>query len=95
MARHNIILNQLVHLRTGKALDERLKRDKCGRYQEALKQQDIAFAKLEGVKWSREQHRIIDEAISANNSCSAAYGAAAYRLGLEDGIRLMKELNRV
>ena len=55
MVKHDTILEQLVHLRTGKALDERLKGNKCRCYQDALKQQDFAFAKLEKVKWSRGQ----------------------------------------
>lgn len=92
MVKHGSILDQLAHLRTGEALDDRLNGNKCRCYQEALKQQDIAFAKLERSKWSREQHRIIDDAISANSNCGAVYGAVAYRLGLEDGVRLMKEL---
>lgn len=95
MVKHDTILEQLVHLRTGKALDERLKGNKCRCYQDALKQQDFAFAKLERVKWSREQQRIIDDAISANSNCGAVYGAVAYRLGLEDGVRLMRELDGI
>ena len=84
------ILDELIHLRTGRPLDDALKEDKG--YQDALRHQDKAFAKLDRIKWSRKQHRIIDNAISADNACGAAYGAIAYRLGLEDGIRLVREL---
>lgn len=84
------ILDELIHLRTGRPLEDALKEDRG--YQDALRYQDKAFAKLEKIKWSRKQHRIIDNAISADNACGAAYGAIAYRLGLEDGIRLVREL---
>lgn len=90
MTSRDKILDELVHLRTGRVLDEALSKNKD--YQSALKQQDIAFAKLEKEKWSRKQHRVIDNAISADNACGAVYGAAAYRMGLEDGVRLMGEL---
>lgn len=45
--------------------------------------------------WIDEQGHIIDRAISAANDCGAAYGAVAYKLGLQDGIKLMSELKEI
>lgn len=87
------ILSELVRLRTGRPLDDIAKEDR--EYQKATEQQDIAFAKLEKVRWRRWQHRLIDGALSANNSCGAVYAALAYRHGLEDGVRLASELREI
>ncbi|MDE7444516.1 MAG: hypothetical protein K2N15_02215 [Lachnospiraceae bacterium] len=84
------LLDILVKARTVKALDEAV--GKSIAYQETLKQQDKAFDTLDKAGLSNEQKAIVDRAISAANDCGAAYGAAAYRLGLQDGIRLASEI---
>lgn len=87
------ILDILVKIRTVKALDEAV--DKSNAYQETLKRQDKAFDALDKAGLSREQKDIVDRAISAANDCGAAYGAVAYELGLQDGIKLMSELKEI
>lgn len=87
------ILDILVKTRTVKALDEAV--DKSSAYQETLKRQDKAFEVLDKAGLSKEQKAIVDRAISAANDCGAAYGAVAYELGLQDGIKLMSELKEI
>lgn len=64
-------------------------------FQDALKKQDIAFKQLDKLKLSRKQSLIIDKAISANNHYGAMYAYCAYRLGLQDGVKLMSELKEM
>lgn len=87
------ILDILVKTRTVKALDEAV--DKSSAYQETLKRQDKAFEALDKAGLSKEQKAIVDRAISAANDCGATYGAVAYGLGLQDGIKLMSELKEI
>ena len=87
------LLDILVKTRTVKALDEAV--DKSSAYQETLKRQDKAFDALDKAGLSKEQKAIVDRAISAANECGAAYGAIAYELGLQDGIKLMSELKEI
>lgn len=87
------LLDIFVKTRTVKALDEAV--GKSDAYQETLKRQDKAFEALEKAGLSKEQKGIVDRAISAANDCGAAYGAAAYELGLQDGIKLMSELKEI
>lgn len=87
------ILDILVKTRTVKALDEAV--EKSNAYQETLKRQDKAFDALDKARLSMEQKDIVDRAISAANDCGAAYGAVAYELGLQDGIKLMSELKEI
>ena len=84
------LLDILVKARTVKALDEAV--CKSNAYQETLKQQDKTFDTLDKAGLSNEQKAIVDRAISTANDCGAAYGAVAYRLGLQDGIRLASEV---
>ena len=86
------LLEIFVKVRTHKALDRAVARNKG--YLDALKQQDRAFTILQEAGLNREQSLIVDRAISATNQCGAAYGTAAYRLGLHDGIRLSSELRK-
>ena len=83
------LLDLLVRVRTHKALGA-VGENKD--YQYTLKRQDKAFDRLDNAGLSKEQSAIVDKAISAANDCGAAYGAAAYRLGLQDGIRLASEV---
>ena len=84
------LLDIFVKVRTVKALDRAVSRNSA--YQDTLKRQDKAFDKLDNAGLNKEQRIIVDNAISAANDCGAAYGAAAYRLGLQDGIRLASEV---
>lgn len=84
------LLDIFVKIRTVKALDRAVSRNSA--YQDTLKRQDKAFDKLDKAGLSKEQSVLVDKAISAANDCGAAYGAAAYRLGLQDGIRLASEV---
>ncbi len=52
----------------------------------------IYLDRLDNAGLSKEQKTSVDKAISAANDCGAAYGAVAYRLGLQDGIRLASEV---
>lgn len=87
------LLDVLVRIRTHKALDRAVGKSKD--YQDTLKRQDKAFDKLDKAGLSREQKTIVDRAISAANDCGAVYGAVAYRLGLQDGIKLMSEIREI
>ncbi len=84
------LLDLLVWVRTHKALDRAAMKSKD--YQYTLKQQDEAFGRLDKAGLSGEQKTIVDGAISAANHCGTVYGAVAYRLGLQDGIRLASEV---
>ncbi len=50
-------------------------------------------------KWelnlTAEQKRVVDQMITANNHVGAMYGEVAYRVGMEDGIRLRKEMEAI
>lgn len=83
------LLDIIIYQRTEKALDRIVEVDK--EYKAALKEQDEAFKRLAQIK-SSEDKKIISRAIDANNHCGAAYGEAAYRLGLQDGLKLALEL---
>lgn len=87
------LLNVIVKARTVKALDRAV--EKSRRYQATLKREDKAYAALNNAGLSREQSHVVDDAISATNECGAAYGEAAYRMGLQDGIRLASEIQNI
>ncbi len=89
----NSLLDILVRIRTHKALDRAV--GKSRNYQDTLKRQDKAYGELYTAGLSKEQNIIVDSVISAVNDCGAVYGAIAYRLGLQDGIRLMSELREI
>ena len=82
----NGLLEIIAAHRTGDDLDEVLKKDKD--YQEALAEQQEAFDRLDGMEFTKEQKSEIDQALMANNHFGAVYGAAAYRFGMEDGVRV-------
>ena len=87
------LLDLLVRVMTHKALDRAVVESKA--YQYTLKRQDEAFDRLDKAGLSGKQKTIVDRAISAANDCGAVYGAVAYRLGLQDGIKLMSELKEI
>lgn len=80
------LLEIIARHRTVSDLDDILKKDRD--YQAALTQQQEAFDRVDELALTKEQKGIIGEAITANNHTGAVYGAAAYRFGMEDGIRL-------
>jgi len=87
------LLEIIAEHRTGKNLDEAVRKDK--EYQEALTQQQEVFNKLDMLELTAEQKRVIDCAITANNHVGAMYGEVAYRVGMEDGIRLRLEMKEI
>lgn len=87
------LLERLVSHRMSKKIDILLRKDKS--YRNAVKRQDAAFNDMKKLKLSKKQKMIIDRAISANNHCGSMYGVVAYRLGLQDGIKLMSEINEI
>ncbi len=89
----NGLLEIIAEHRTGDDLDEVLKNDKD--YQEALAEQQEAFDRLDGMEFTKEQKSEIDQAIMANNHFGAVYGAAAYRFGMEDGVRVRMEMEEI
>ncbi len=89
----NGLLEIIAAHRADDDLDEVLKTDKD--YQDALEEQKEAFAMLEELDLTAEQKRVVDLAITANNHTGAVYGAVAYRYGMEDGIRLRTEMEKI
>ena len=89
----NGLLEIIAEHRTGDDLDEVLKKDKD--YQEALAEQQEAFDRLDGMEFTKEQKSEIDQALMANNHFGAVYGAAAYRFGMEDGVRVRMEMEEI
>lgn len=87
------LLDLLVRVRSYKALDRAVEKDRT--HKAALKEQDRAFEELYKAGLNKEQKRIVDRAISTTNQCGAVYGIIAYKLGLHDGIRLMSEVNKL
>ncbi len=87
------LLEIIAEHRTGKNLDEAVRKDK--EYQEALVQQKEVFDRMDALELTAEQKKVIDCAITANNHVGAMYGEVAYRIGLEDGIRLCMEMDEI
>ena len=87
------LLEIIAQHRTVKALDDILKEDQ--EYQEALTQQQDSFDLLDELGFTAEQKTVIDQAIAANNHCGAVYGLVAYRFGMEDGVRLRVEMEKI
>lgn len=87
------LLEIIAQHRTVSDLDDILKGDQD--YQAALEQQQEAFDRLDELALTKEQKSVIDQMITANNHCGAVYGAAAYRFGMEDGIRVRMEMEKI
>lgn len=87
------LLEIIAEHRTGDDLDEMVREDKG--YQEALVEQKEAFDKLDALDLTAELKKVVDHIISANNHVGAMYGEAAYRFGMEDGIRLRLEMEEI
>lgn len=84
------LLDRIALQRMGQDIDRVLRRNR--EYRNAVKQQEAALEKLEKLGLKKSHRLIIDHVISADNHCGAMYGEVAYRLGMEDGIRLMSEI---
>ena len=91
--KENGLLEIIASHRTMAALDEILQKDKD--YQEALLEEQEASDQMEVMDFTEDQKKAVDRVITAYNQCGAAYGAAAYRFGMEDSVRLLKELGEI
>ncbi len=89
----NGLLEIIAAHRTMDDLDALLQKDKD--YQEALAEEKSASEQMEAVGLTNEQKKAVDRVITAYNHCGAAYGAVAYRFGMEDGIRVRMEMEEV
>ena len=87
------LLERLVSQRMSEKIDIVLRKDKF--YRNAVKRQDAAFNDMKRLNLSKKQKMIIDRAISANNHCGSIYGIVAYILGLQDGKKLLSEINEI
>ena len=56
-----------------------------------MSEEQAASDIMDSLNLTSEQKKAVDRVITAYNQCGAAYGAAAYRFGMEDGIRLRME----
>ncbi len=92
-AKNESLLDILMEERIHKGLEKALNDNEL--YQSAQKEVDRAINELEKAGLSREQNKVVDKAISATNASGAAYGAAAYRQGFCDGIKLMLEVKQI
>lgn len=84
------LLDILVKERMQGILEESLRN--CDLYQSAMSQHDKACEELNAIGLRGEQKEAVDNALSTVNHCMAVYGAAGYRLGLDDGIELVWEI---
>lgn len=84
------LLDILVHERMEKTLNMLLRNNQD--YQKAMKMLDEEYDKMEEINLSSRQYIMIDRVISSANHCGAVYGEAAYKLGLQDGARIVSEL---
>ena len=88
--KENGLLEIIAAHRTMTGLEEVLKKDKY--YQEAMSEEQAASDIMDSLNLTSEQKKAVDRVITAYNQCGAAYGAAAYRFGMEDGIRVRMEM---
>ena len=91
--RKNGLLEIIAEHRTMDDLDALLQKDKD--YQEALAEEKDASEQMDAAGLTNQQKKVVDRVITAYNECGAAYGAAAYRFGMQDSVRLLKELGEI
>ena len=89
----NGLLEIIAVHRTVTDLDKILKTDKY--YQDALEEEQAASDIMDNLNLTAEQKKAVDRVITAYNECGAAYGAVAYRFGMEDGIRVRMEMEEI
>lgn len=87
------ILDILMEERLYNALEVLLLNNK--EYQTVQKELQETIDKLEEMGLNKEQDMAVDRVLSVTNQSSAMYGAAAYRQGFYDGIKLMAELEQI
>lgn len=83
-------MDTFVKIRTVKSLDSGISRNNT--CQDTMNRKGKTFDRLDNAGLSGEQKTIIDRVISAANHCSTVYDAVAYRLDLQDRIRLASEI---
>ena len=86
--KENGLLEIIAAHRTVTDLDEFLKRDKY--YQNALEEERSASDIMDSLNFTSEQKKAVDRVITAYNECGAAY-----RFGMEDGIRVRMEMEEI
>lgn len=91
--RKNGLLEIIAAHRTVTDLDELIKKDEY--YQEALAEEQAASDIMDSLNLTIEQKKAVDRVITAYNECGAAYGAVAYRFGMEDGIKVRMEMEEI
>lgn len=64
-------------------------------YLYARKRQNKVDKKLGKMNLSKKQAKQVNKLIVAVNQSGAAYGGAAYRQGLNDGIKLVSEIRQI
>ena len=84
------LLDILVKERTQGILEELLRNSES--YQAAMSEHANGCEELEAAGLNGKQKEAVDNALSTVNHCMAVYGAAGYRLGLDDGIELVWEI---
>lgn len=84
------LLDIFVKIRTVKSLDRVISRNNT--CQDTMNRKGKTFDRLDNAGLSGEQETIIDRVISSANHCSTVYDAVAYRLDLQDRIRLASEI---
>ena len=89
----NGLLEIIAAQRTMDDLDALLQKDKD--YQDALAEEKDASEQMEDMEFTEEQKKVVDRIITAYNHCGAVYGAVAYRFGMQDSVRLLKELGEI
>ena len=63
-------------------------------YQSVRKEQLQLQEQLETMGLSDEQRSIVHDLLTKTNQCSAIYGKNAYKQGIMDGAKFMKELKK-
>lgn len=91
--RNGGLLEKIASQRMGKDIDKVLRKSR--KYRKAVKQQGEALDRMDKLRLKKSQKLVIDSVISADNHCGAIYGEVAYRLGVQDGIRLVSEIKGI
>ena len=86
------LIDILIDERMSNALNDKLQ--VFPDYLETQKEQRKTNDKLDKMKLTKKQMKAADRAISAANANGWAVGSAAYRLGFQDGLKLISELKQ-
>lgn len=85
-----LLIHKLFDVRLNCDLTKALQTDR--EYQIASSHLAKKISKIEKIKISRKQWKVIDKALSASNNCCIKYGRVAYRQGFLDALKLISEL---